>query len=149
VCHYIFFSPTLYFYGFYDSSMQSRSPTEWAVRSWYDCMSGWCCLRDHSGSIPGCKSGPHPERPDRLAARLLAVDPDTKPRHFGDVMFTGKLLQPIDLLTFQPIVGNFFHIQEGSKPISREILFYLVHRSRKKTYFTFSRDEIGADPFLL
>jgi hypothetical protein len=26
--------------------------------------------------------------------RLLAFDPDTKPRHFGDVMLTGKLLSP-------------------------------------------------------
>jgi hypothetical protein len=29
--------------------------------------------------------------PGRLATRLLA-DPDIKPRHFGDVMSTGKLL---------------------------------------------------------
>jgi hypothetical protein len=28
----------------------------------------------------------------RLAARLLADDPDIKPRHFGDVMSTEKLL---------------------------------------------------------
>jgi hypothetical protein len=35
-----------------------------------------------------------PEQPGRLAARLLADDPDTKPRHFGDVMLTGKLLSP-------------------------------------------------------
>jgi hypothetical protein len=36
------------------------------------------------------------EHPGRLlAARLLAVDPDTKPRHFGDVMLTGKLLSPV------------------------------------------------------
>jgi hypothetical protein len=31
----------------------------------------------------------HPEQPDHLAARLLA---DIKPRHFGDVMSTAKLL---------------------------------------------------------
>jgi hypothetical protein len=37
----------------------------------------------------------HPEHPGRLmAARLLAVDLDTKPCHFGDVMLTGKLLSP-------------------------------------------------------
>jgi hypothetical protein len=37
----------------------------------------------------------HPERPGRiLAARVLVVDPDDKPRHFGDVMLTGKLLSP-------------------------------------------------------
>jgi hypothetical protein len=35
----------------------------------------------------------HPEQPGRLAARLL-YDPGTKPRHFGDVMLTGKLLSP-------------------------------------------------------
>jgi hypothetical protein len=29
-----------------------------------------------------------------LAARPLADDPDTKPRHFGDVTLTGKLLSP-------------------------------------------------------
>jgi hypothetical protein len=34
----------------------------------------------------------HPDQPDRLAVRLLAYDPDIKPRHFGDVMSTGKLL---------------------------------------------------------
>jgi hypothetical protein len=28
----------------------------------------------------------------QLAAMLLAVDPDTKLRHFDDVMLTGKLL---------------------------------------------------------
>jgi hypothetical protein len=34
----------------------------------------------------------HPEQPGRLASRLLADDdPDIKPRHFGDVMSTGKL----------------------------------------------------------
>jgi hypothetical protein len=38
----------------------------------------------------------HPEHPGRLlAATLLAVNPGTKPHHFGDVMFTtGKLLSP-------------------------------------------------------
>jgi hypothetical protein len=36
----------------------------------------------------------HPEQPDSLAARLPAVDPDIKLRHFGDVMSTGKLLSP-------------------------------------------------------
>jgi hypothetical protein len=36
----------------------------------------------------------HPEQPGRLAARLLADDPDIKPRHFGDVISTGKLLSP-------------------------------------------------------
>jgi hypothetical protein len=31
----------------------------------------------------------HPERPgELLATRLLAVDPDAKPRHFGDVILT-------------------------------------------------------------
>jgi hypothetical protein len=30
----------------------------------------------------------------RLAANLLAVDTDIKPRHFGDVISTGKLLSP-------------------------------------------------------
>jgi hypothetical protein len=34
----------------------------------------------------------HPEQPGRLAARLLADDPDIKLRHFDDVMWTGKLL---------------------------------------------------------
>jgi hypothetical protein len=34
----------------------------------------------------------HPEQPGCLAAMLLADDPDIKPRHFGDVMSTGKLL---------------------------------------------------------
>jgi hypothetical protein len=34
----------------------------------------------------------HPEQPGRLAARLLADDPDIKPRYFGDVMSTRKLL---------------------------------------------------------
>jgi hypothetical protein len=37
----------------------------------------------------------HSEQPGRLAARLLADDPDIKPRHFGDVMSTGKLLSII------------------------------------------------------
>jgi hypothetical protein len=42
----------------------------------------------------------HPEQPGRLAARLLA---DIKPRHFGDVMSTGKLLS---------LTGNvYFHIK--------------------------------------
>jgi hypothetical protein len=36
----------------------------------------------------------HPEQPGRLAARLLADDPDIKTRHFGDVISTGKLLSP-------------------------------------------------------
>jgi hypothetical protein len=36
----------------------------------------------------------HREQPGRLAARLLAVDPDIKPRHFGDVISTGELLSP-------------------------------------------------------
>jgi hypothetical protein len=35
--------------------------------------------------------GSHPEQqPGRLAARLLADDPDIKPRNFGDVMSTGN-----------------------------------------------------------
>jgi hypothetical protein len=34
----------------------------------------------------------HPEQPGCLAARLLADDPDTTPRNFGDVILTGKLL---------------------------------------------------------
>jgi hypothetical protein len=38
--------------------------------------------------------GWHPEQPGCLAARLLADDQDIKPRHFGDVMSTGKLLSP-------------------------------------------------------
>jgi hypothetical protein len=37
----------------------------------------------------------HQEEPGRLAARLLADDPDIKPRHFGDVISTGKLLSPM------------------------------------------------------
>jgi hypothetical protein len=36
----------------------------------------------------------NPEQSGRLAARLLADDPDIKPRHLGDVMSTGKLLSP-------------------------------------------------------
>jgi hypothetical protein len=36
----------------------------------------------------------HPEQPGRLAARLLAGDPDIKLHHFGDVISTGKLLSP-------------------------------------------------------
>jgi hypothetical protein len=36
----------------------------------------------------------HPQQPGRLAAKLLADDPDIKPRHFGDVISTGKLLSP-------------------------------------------------------
>jgi hypothetical protein len=36
----------------------------------------------------------HPEQPGRLAARLLSDDPDIKPRHFGEVISTGKLLSP-------------------------------------------------------
>jgi hypothetical protein len=32
----------------------------------------------------------HPEQP----VRLLADDPDIKPRHFDDVISTGKLLSP-------------------------------------------------------
>jgi hypothetical protein len=35
----------------------------------------------------------HPEQPGHLAARPLAVDPDTKLCH-GDVMLTGKRLSP-------------------------------------------------------
>jgi hypothetical protein len=38
--------------------------------------------------------GLHPEQPGHLAARLLAGDPDIKPRHLGDVISTGKLLSP-------------------------------------------------------
>jgi hypothetical protein len=34
----------------------------------------------------------HPEQLGRLAASLLADDPDIKPHHFGHVMSTGKLL---------------------------------------------------------
>jgi hypothetical protein len=34
--------------------------------------------------------GSQPEQPGRLAARLLADDPDIRPRHFDDVMSTGK-----------------------------------------------------------
>jgi hypothetical protein len=38
----------------------------------------------------------HPERIGLLlAARLLAVDPEDKPNHFGDVMLTGKLISPM------------------------------------------------------
>jgi hypothetical protein len=49
-----------------------------------------------------------------------------------------RFVPPIDRLTFPPIVGgNFF--QDGSKPMSREILYYLVHRSRKNI----SRDQNG------
>jgi hypothetical protein len=36
----------------------------------------------------------HQEQPGHLAARLLTGDPDIKPRHFGDVISTGKLLSP-------------------------------------------------------
>jgi hypothetical protein len=46
--------------------------------------------RDHE--VLGGMGSFHPEQPDRLAARLLADDPDILPRHFGDVMSTGKLL---------------------------------------------------------
>jgi hypothetical protein len=34
----------------------------------------------------------HPGQP--LTVRPLPVDSGTKPRHFGDVMLTGKLLSP-------------------------------------------------------
>jgi hypothetical protein len=44
-------------------------------------------------------------RPDRLAARLLAVDPDAKPRHFGDVMLTGKLRSNWKWKTNNNIIG--------------------------------------------
>jgi hypothetical protein len=43
-----------------------------------------------------------------------------------------RFVPPIDLLTFPPIGGTFFRIQEGSKPMSLEILFYIVRRFRKK-----------------
>jgi hypothetical protein len=43
-----------------------------------------------------------------------------------------RFVPPIDLLTFLPIGGTFLRIQNGSKPMSLEILFYLVPRSRKK-----------------
>jgi hypothetical protein len=43
-----------------------------------------------------------------------------------------RLVPLIDLLTFPPIGGTFRRIQDGSKPMSLEILFYLVPRSRKK-----------------
>jgi hypothetical protein len=118
----------------------------------------------------------HPEQqPGRLAARLLAGDPDIKPRHAvtscrpgnyfhlpqlhrkqccltvsichmlkidlktlesncnrKNYLADSRFVPPIDLLTFPPISGNFLRIQDGSKPMSLEILFYLVPRSRKK-----------------
>jgi hypothetical protein len=43
-----------------------------------------------------------------------------------------RFVPPIDRLTFTPIGGAFFRIQDGSKPMSREILCYLVPRSWKK-----------------
>jgi hypothetical protein len=43
-----------------------------------------------------------------------------------------RFVPPIDLLTFPPIGGTFLRIQDGNKPMSLEILFYLVSRSRKK-----------------
>jgi hypothetical protein len=39
-----------------------------------------------------CVHKTHLEQPGRLAARLL--EDDIKPRHFGDVISTGKLLSP-------------------------------------------------------
>jgi hypothetical protein len=49
-----------------------------------------------------------------------------------------RFVPTIDLLTFPPIGGTFFRIQDGSKPMSLETLLYLVPRSRKKSI---SRDE--------
>jgi hypothetical protein len=54
--------------------------------------------------VPGIL--PHPKQPGRLAAKLLAVDPDTKPRHFGDVMLTGKLLSNSPNVYFQIEMEN-------------------------------------------
>jgi hypothetical protein len=45
-----------------------------------------------SNPKPSRTTGLFADDPGRLAARLLADDPDIKPRHFGDVMSTGKLL---------------------------------------------------------
>jgi hypothetical protein len=44
-----------------------------------------------------------------------------------------RFVSPVDLLTFPPIGGTFFRIQDGSKSMSLEIVSYLVPRSRKKT----------------
>jgi hypothetical protein len=44
--------------------------------------------------------------PKFIAARLLADDPNIKPRHFGDIISTGKLLSPNVSVYFQIEMEN-------------------------------------------
>jgi hypothetical protein len=70
----------------------------------------------------------HKKVTEELFGRLISYPSDWPP------------LTAIDLLTSPPIGGTFFCIskmafvsfQDGSNPMSQEILFYLVPRSRKK-----------------
>jgi hypothetical protein len=71
----------------------------------------------------------HPEQPGSLAARLLAGDPDITPRHFGDVISTGKLLSP----------NVYFQIEMENKHNRREYATNGPQLHRGKQYcFTVS-----------
>jgi hypothetical protein len=64
----------------------------------------------------------HPEQPGRQAARLLADDPDIKPRHFGDVRSTGKLLNLVPKSLFR----SFHKSLETAKIIHKILVDDLI-----------------------
>jgi hypothetical protein len=64
---------------------------------------------------------------------LVKVDPKTLESncYSKNYLANSRFVPTIDL-TFPPIGGTFFHIQDGSKPVSLEILCYLVPGLAKK-----------------